>query len=77
MDEQEQEPKQNTVDELVKDLTSERDKYKTLYEKERDAHAATLRRKLLTGDADDDEDAPMDEDESAAETLRKKYEKRR
>ena len=84
MDEEEEkkkeEEKKNTVDELVSELSQERDRYKALYEKEREAHAKTLRNKLLggkdDGDDGDDDDGDGDEEENAVKRLKEKYKKR-
>lgn len=71
---QEEEKEVDDVATLVADITAERDKYKTLYEKERAAHVATLRNKLLNGgkSEDEDEDEEEDEDEAAARKIKEK-----
>lgn len=75
-EEKKKEEKENTVDELVSELSQERDRYKTLYEKEREAHAKTLRNKLLGGKDDDGDDGDGDDDEEkAVKRLKEKYRK--
>ena len=75
-EEKKKEEKENTVDELVSELSQERDRYKALYEKEREAHAKTLRNKLLGGKDDDgDEGDDDDDEEKAVKRLKEKYRK--
>lgn len=71
---QEEEKEPDDVAALVADITAERDKYKALYEKERAAHAATLRNKLLNGGKSENEDEDEEEDEDA-ETIKRIKEK--
>lgn len=55
----------STVDKLVSDIAADRDKYKALYEKEKQAHAETLRKKLLNGNSNDEEESDGGEDTDA------------
>ena len=59
-------------------MAKERDKYKNLYEKEREAHARTLRGKLLGGNAtdeDEDEENDADDENDVVKKLKAKYKK--
>lgn len=72
---QEEEKEADDVATLVADITAERDKYKNLYEKERAAHAATLRNKLLNGGngkGEDEDDEDEDEDEKNIKEIKAK-----
>ena len=75
MDEEENKD-ESTVDKLVQDIAADRDKYKALYEKEKQAHAETLRKKLLNGNnKDDDEENDDGEDDTDADAVKRIKEK--
>ena len=69
---QEEKKEQDDVYKLVEDIAADRDKYKALYEKERSAHAATLRNKLLNGGESEDEDEDEDEDGKIIKKIKEK-----
>ena len=71
----EEEKQDSTVDELVKDIAADRDKYKALYEKEKQAHAETLRKKLLNGNNNDDDENDDGEEDTDADAVKRIKEK--